>query len=48
LLKEAGLSVGLDNGELYFTLAGMVHKGSTANDGLFHPTQISTTEYLSR
>ncbi|MFT4804477.1 MAG: hypothetical protein ACI9YE_001681 [Psychroserpens sp.] len=34
--QERGLNIGLRNGELFFTLAGVTAQGGIASDGLFH------------
>ncbi|PKH66898.1 laminin G [Flavobacterium sp. ALD4] len=34
--QEGGLNIGLNNGELFFTLGGITVQGGIANDGLFH------------
>jgi hypothetical protein len=34
--QEGGLSIGLNNGEIVFTLGGITAKGGIANDGLYH------------
>jgi hypothetical protein len=34
--QESGLNIGLNNGEIFFTLAGVTAQGGIANDGLFH------------
>jgi Concanavalin A-like lectin/glucanases superfamily len=34
--QTSGLAIGLDNGEIYYTIAGKTAKGALANDNLFH------------
>ncbi len=36
LTQNGGLEIGLENGELYYSLNGLIAKGVLANDGLFH------------